>query len=50
MEGSQDTAQRVERQMKEEEPMRLIAWTRLSFYRLDTSAQTVVMKMNKEIK
>ena len=32
------------------EPIRLISWTRLSFYRLDTSAQTVVMKMNKEIK
>ena len=37
-------------QKNEEEPIRLIAWTRLSFYRLDTSAQTVVMKMNKEIK
>ena len=50
MESSQDTSQRMERQIKEEEPIRLIAWTRLFFYRLDTSAQTVVMKMNKEIK
>ena len=50
MDSSQDMAQRMERQVNEKEPMRLIAWTRLSFYRLDTSAQTVVMKMNKEIK
>ena len=50
MDGSQDAAQRMRWQRKEGELMRLIAWTRLSFYRLDTSAQTVVMKMNKEIK
>jgi len=50
MDGSQDAAQRMRWQRKEGEPIRLIAWTRLSFYRLDTSAQTVVMKMNKEIK
>ena len=50
MDGSQDAAQRMRWQKKEGELMRLIAWTRLSFYRLDTSAQTVVMKMNKEIK
>jgi len=47
VDSSQDTAQRMEQQMSEKEPMILIPSNRLGSYRLSTSGQNVGEKMNK---